>query len=382
MSATTLNCGYVPLVDCAPLVIAKELGFASEEGLALNLVRQPSWSALRDMLALGHLEAAQMLSPMPIAMSIGLGGLPAKVDSLMVLSVNGTVFGLAKALSSEIGPVTFGDATGLLDRLAARKGKLLRVGVPFHYSMHQLLLSYWSSVAPDLAIEKVTVPPPRMADAVADGFVDAFWVGEPWGSVAVQRDAGELVMAGRDVWAYAPEKVLAARHDWLSENPQTARRLMRAVYQASAWLDVGRNKPLAIEILARSEHLSMSPELIDGALTGQLITKKDSHPVSVSRFLQFHKHAASFPWRSQAAWIASHLGADPDGVQKAKACFRTDLYRQNLMDVGADMPGASEKQEGALRYEAAVASSRGDMILAPDAFFDGKVFDFTEIHDE
>ena len=382
MSGIVLNCGYVPLVDCAPLVIAKELGFVSEHGLDLNLVRQPSWSALRDMLALGHLEAAQMLSPMPVAMSIGLGGLPARVDSLMVLSVNGTVFGLSKALSAEIGPVTFGDAAGLLDLLAARKGKVLRVGLPFHYSMHQLLLSYWASVAPDLAIEEITVPPPRMADAVADGFVDAFWVGEPWGSVAVQRDVGELVMAGRDVWAYAPEKVLAARHDWLSENPQTARRLMRAVYQASAWLDVARNRPLAIEILGRSEHLSMSPELIDGALTGHLIPKKGSHPVEVSRFLQFHKHAASFPWRSQAAWIASHLGADPAAVQKAKSCFRSDLYRQNLMDVGADMPGASEKQEGALRYETAVASSRGNMILAPDAFFDGRAFDSTQKDDE
>ena len=88
MSRTVLNCGYVPLVDCAPLVVAKELGFADEEGLALNLVRQPSWSALRDMLALGNLDAAKMLSPMPIAMSIGIGGLAASIDTLMVLSLS------------------------------------------------------------------------------------------------------------------------------------------------------------------------------------------------------------------------------------------------------------------------------------------------------
>ncbi len=377
MSQTVLNCGYVPLVDCAPLVIAKELGFAAEQGLALNLVRQPSWSALRDMLALGHLDAAQMLSPMPVAMSIGLGGLPARVDTLMVLSVNGTVFGVSNEVAADIGDVPFGDANALLSALRARKGAKLRVGVPFHYSMHRLLLSYWASTAPDLQMTEITVPPPRMAHAVADGFVDAFWVGEPWGSVAVGQNVAQLMMTGKDVWQFAPEKVLAARRDWVEGHEDAAARLMRAVFKASAWLDARKNTPLAVEILARSEHLSMSPDLIDPALSGDIVTKHNNAPAPVGRFLQFHKHAATFPWRSQAAWIASQLGADAAGVEKAKACFRADLYRRNLAGIGADMPGASEKEEGALHFETAVASSRGHMSLAPDAFFNGRTFDFS-----
>jgi len=376
MSKTVLNCGYLPLVDCAPLVIAKELGFAAEEGLALNLMRQPSWSALRDMLALGHLDVAQMLSPMPVAMSIGFGGLPARVDTLMVLSVNGTVFGVSNEVAADLGDVPFGDANAILAALNARKGAKLRVGVPFHYSMHRLLLSYWTSNAPGVQIEEITVPPPRMADAVADGYVDAFWVGEPWGSVAVGKGVAQLTMMGRNVWQFAPEKVLAARHDWVETNGDAAARLMRAVFKASAWLDAQKNTPLAVEILARSEHLSMSPDLIDPALSGDIVTKPATAPKPVGRFLQFHRHAATFPWRSQAAWIASQLGADVAGIQKAKACFRTDLYRRNLEGVGADMPGASEKEEGALHFETAVASSRGHMILAPDAFFNGKTYDF------
>jgi ABC-type nitrate/sulfonate/bicarbonate transport system substrate-binding protein len=358
VSQTVLNCGYVPLVDCAPLVIAKELGFAAEEGLALNLVRQPSWSALRDMLALGHLDAAQMLSPMPVAMSIGFGGLPAQVDTLMVLSVNGTVFGVSNDVAADLGAVPFGDAKALLSALSARKGAKLRVGVPFHYSMHRLLLSYWTSIAPDLQIEKITVPPPRMADAVADGFVDAFWVGEPWGSVAVGQNVAQLMMTGKDVWQFAPEKVLAARHDWVEGHEDAAARLMRAVFKASAWLDARKNTPLAVEILARSEHLSMSPDLIDPALSGDIVTKHNTAPTHV-------------------AWIASQLGADGAGIEKAMACVRTDLYRQNLAGIGADMPGASEKKEGALHFETAVASTRGHMILAPDAFFNGRTFDFS-----
>ncbi|SLN28334.1 CmpA/NrtA family ABC transporter substrate-binding protein [Pseudooctadecabacter jejudonensis] len=376
MSDIVLNCGYVPLVDCAPLVIAKDLGFAAEEGLVLNLVAQPSWSALRDMLALGHLDAAHMLSPMPVAMSIGLGGLPARVDALMVLSVNGTVFGVSNALAADLGEVPFGDAQGLLAALAARTSGPLRIGVPFHYSMHRLLLSYWASSVDGLKTEEIVVPPPRMADAVANGFVDAFWVGEPWGSVAVQQNVGQVMMTGKDVWGFAPEKVLAVRHDWTNANEDAAARLMRAVFRASAWLDADKNRTLAVEILARSEHLSMSPDLIDPALTGQITPRLNHAPQTVARFMQFHKHAASFPWRSQAAWIARQLGADATGIQTAKSCFRSDLYRRNLGGIGADMPGASEKIEGALRFETAVASTGGHMILAPDAFFDGRTFDF------
>lgn len=376
MTRTVLNCGYVPLVDSAPLIIAKELGFAAEEGLDLNLVRQPSWSALRDMLALGHLDAAQMLSPMPVAMSLGLGGLPARIDNLMGLSANGTVFGVSTGLAAALGAVPFGDPDALLAALGTRGPQPLRVGVPFPFSMHRLLLSYWTASAPDLRVDIVTVPPPRMADAVMQGHVDAFWVGEPWGSAIVGRGAGKILMAGRHVWGFAPEKVLAARHDWIVENPDTTCHLMRAVYQSARWLDVERNKPLAVEILGRSEHLNLAHEVIEPAITGILTLEQGGTPTKVDRFLTFHDHAASFPWRSQAAWIAAQLGVDAKGIAQAKRCFRTDLYRKYLGPVSADLPGASEKVEGAMRDVTAVASSRGQMILAPDAFFDGRTFDF------
>lgn len=382
MTRQVLNCGYVPLVDCAPLIIAKELGFAGDEGLDLNLVRQPSWSALRDMLALGHLDAAQMLSPMPVAMSLGMGGLSARIDCLMVLSVNGTVFGGSNDLVRAIGPTPFGDAKALLTAIRAAGRGTIRIGVPFPFSMHRLLLSYWTQAAPDLVVETVTVPPPRMADAVGEGHVDAFWVGEPWGSAIVQRNVGTILMAGADVWRFAPEKVLAARHDWVEQNPDITQRLMRTICRSARWLDKEQNKPLALEILARSEHLNLTPDLIDPALTGYLIPHPGAWPVRSEGFLMFHKHFAQFPWRSQAAWIAAQLGADADGIAQAKQCFRTDLYRRNLGPIGADLPGASEKTEGSMQQQTAVASLRGQMILAPDAFFDGKVFDFPTSGDQ
>ena len=102
MKVTQVTCGYLPLVDCAPLIIAKELKFAAQEGLDLTLLQQPSWSALRDRLAFGHIDFAHMLSPMPVAMSLGLGGAPNRIDALMVLSVNGTVIGVSADLSRKM----------------------------------------------------------------------------------------------------------------------------------------------------------------------------------------------------------------------------------------------------------------------------------------
>ncbi|MEP4194720.1 MAG: CmpA/NrtA family ABC transporter substrate-binding protein [Aliishimia sp.] len=376
MTRTILNCGYLPLVDCAPLIIAEELGFAAQEGLKLNLLQQPSWSALRDMLALGHLDAAQMLSPMPIAMSLGLGSLQADVHALMVMSVNGTVFGVSNQIAATLGQTTFGDAAGILDRIAATARKPLRIGIPFKFSMHHLLLSYWTSTRPDIQIEAVTVPPPRMADAIETGHIDAFWVGEPWGSVIVDRGLGHMVMTGRDVWNFAPEKVLAARAEWIANNPQQVRRLMRCIAQATRWLDRTKNKPLALEILTRSEHLDLPPELIEPALTGYLTPSDGASPVEVDHFLVFNRYGANFPWRSQAAWIAAQLGAGPGAIEHAKHCFRSDVYRETLTPIGIDLPGASEKVEGAMQHATAVAAQRGDMILGQDAFFDGRTFDF------
>lgn len=376
MSRTLVTCGYVPLVDCAPLIVAKELGFARQEGIELALVAQPSWSATRDMLALGHLDAAHLLSPMPIAMSLGLGGLPGEIDALMNLSVNGTIFGLATPLAERL-DAKFGDPYDLAAKLAALELPGLRVGVPFHYSMHRLLLEYFLQHVPGLEITIHGIPPGRMADAVEDGEIDAFWVGEPWGSLAVARGAGRLVLPGNAIWAFAPEKVLAARHDWIEDHPDIVRPLVRAVFHASRWLDKPKNKPLAVEILARSEHLNLAAELIDPAISGQITPALGHSPIAVDRFLMFDAQAAHFPWRSQAAWIAQHLGADAEGIARAKRCFRTDIYRDVLGPIGADLPGGSEKIEGSMRHGTAVSSTRGHMILGSDAFFDGKIFDFS-----
>ncbi|KEJ88692.1 CmpA/NrtA family ABC transporter substrate-binding protein [Sulfitobacter donghicola] len=388
MTLTPVSCGYLPLVDCAPLIIAKELKFAAQEGLDLCLVKQPSWSALRDMLALGHVDFAHMLSPMPVAMTLGVGAMPAQIDALMVLSVNGTVIGASENLSRKMqasGWVnSFDNPRATSKALFEVASQTLRIGVPFPFSMHRMLLETWLSDAPEFSadrIEIVTVPPSKMADAVRDGTLDMFCVGEPWGSVAVQQSDATLILPGSSIWEFAPEKVLGVRHGWAGKNPELCHAMIRAIYKAANWLDKPESTPLAAEILARSHHLDLPDHAIDPALSGRIVTRQ-GHPAQQSeRFLRFHKNAANFPWRSQACWIADILarwhGLDQSVARKAAcATFRSDIYREALAPIGAGIPAASEKVEGEMLRETAVASTKGEMILGPDRFFNGAIFDF------
>lgn len=385
MNLTSLRVGFVPLLDMAPVVVAHEMGFAAEEGLGLDLRRAPSWSSLRDMLLWGQVDAAQMLAPLPVAMALGLGGVVEKLDILQVLSVNGDVIGVSQALADRLRAVGhdfgFADARRARDDLAKAVQSPLRIGVPFPFSTHVELVRYWLRDAP-LTYELCTIPPPRMAEALAAGEVDAFCVGEPWGSVAVEAEVGALLVPSRAIWAVAPEKVLAARHDWIEENAALTGRLMRAIWRSARWLSVPENRFIASDILARPQYVNAPLELLDRTLRGEMVISSQGELRRVPDMIRFFDGAASFPWRSQAAWFAAQLAERHDldmgqSIASAKAICRTDLYRKNLRAAGADLPGASEKLEGSLRHATAVASERGQMILAHDAFFDGQVFDMS-----
>ncbi|MEL6235753.1 MAG: ABC transporter substrate-binding protein [Pseudomonadota bacterium] len=386
MKTVTLSVAYMPLVDAAPLIVARELGFAEAEGLTLDLVAAPSWSSVRDMLAFGRVDAAHLLSPVPIAMALGLGGVSTAISAVSVLSVNGNVIGVGKAMETRLRAIGYGFDFADADRAAAALAECLEggltIGVPFPFSMHVELLHYWFAATPlaDAAVTIRTIPPPLMAEALASGEIDAFCVGEPWGSVSVDRGAGALLLPGRAIWGFAPEKVLAVRADWADTEPHLLGRLMRAVWRAGRWLDQPDSRIAAAELLSRKAYLDVSPELIDRALSGQLTVTDAGDQRDVPGFLIFSRGTASFPWRSQAKWVGERLalrfGLDRAlAIDTASGVFRSDLYRRALADAGADLPGASEKLEGTIRHPTAVASASGRVILEPDGFCDGQIFD-------
>ncbi|TCL00444.1 NitT/TauT family transport system ATP-binding protein [Shimia isoporae] len=386
MRTLPLSVGFMPLVDAAPLIVAHELGFAEEEGLALNLQSAPSWSTLRDRLILGQIEAAHMLSPVPVAMALGLGGLPTQLDALSVLSINGNVIGISNALADQLSNAAktpdFLDATAAGQALAGLKAPL-RVGVPFPFSMHAELLHYWlaaSGLNTAQALDVRTIPPPLMADAIATGEVDAFCVGEPWGSITVENGGGALLLPGAAIWQFAPEKVLAVRRDWANAEDDLTGRLMRAVWKAGRWLGQPDKRTTAADILGWPEYLGVSTEIIERAFSGDLLINARGKSRHVPRMMEFYDGAATFPWKSQGAWIgarmAARFGLDrAASATKAAAVFRSDLYRRHLGPLGADLPAASKKLEGALSGSTTAATDSGHLILGPDRFFDGQVFD-------
>ncbi|UFS66914.1 ABC transporter substrate-binding protein [Paracoccus denitrificans] len=385
MPLTPLRLGYVPLIDAAPLIVARELGFAAEEGLEFQLLRLGAWAQARDMLGAGLIEAAHMLVPMPVAQALGLGPALPDLDLVMFLSQGGQAVAVSAALAARMREqghdFDFRDARKAARALHRAAPDRLRVGVPFHFSTQLELIRHWlGACGPGPALEVVTVPPPLMAESMAAGEVDAFCVGEPWASSAVDRGLAALLLPGTAIWASPPEKGLVLRRDFTEGQPQVTGALMRAVWRAGRWLDEPENRDTAAEILSRREYLDLPAELAERGLTGRLQVTPSGEIRHVPGFIAFHAGAANFPWKSLAAFFAQCIalrhGLEPGpAMEKAMAHFRTDLYRQHLRAAGAALPGASARLEGALAQDREVAAEKGQMILRADAFFDGTIFE-------
>lgn len=301
MKTVALPVAYMPLVDAAPLIAAQEMGFAEAEGLALDLVAAPSWSSVRDMLAFGRVDAAHMLSPVPVAMALGLGGVTTPMSAASVLSVNGNVIGVSRTLEERLRaighPFDFADAKAAGAALAQVAKDGLKIGVPFPFSMHHELLRVWCAATPlaGIEIDIRTVPPPLMAQAIAAGEVDAFCVGEPWGSVSVEGRSGALLLPGSAIWAFAPEKVLATRTEWAETEPHLLGRLVRAVVRAGRWLSNPESRTAAAELLSRRQWLEVPSEVVDRALSGNLTISPSGEVREVPGFLEFYHGARHLP---------------------------------------------------------------------------------------
>ena len=175
MKTVTIPVAFMPLVDAAPVIVAQEMGFAETEGIALDLIAAPSWSSVRDMLAFGRVDAAHLLSPVPVAMAMGLGGVSTPISAVSVLSANGNVLGVGRALEDRMRAQGYGfdfaDPEAAAEALAAVQDRPITFGVPFPFSMHVELLRYWcaGTALAKTGIEIRTVPPPLMANALAAG---------------------------------------------------------------------------------------------------------------------------------------------------------------------------------------------------------------------
>jgi two-component system, oxyanion-binding sensor len=392
-SMCEVRAGFIPLVDCAPLVVARELGFAEQEGLHLHLSKETSWATIRDRLAVSHIDVAHILAPMPVAANLGLGPLQTPMVVPMALGTGANSVTVSRelwqALSQYLEAADF-DAANTLSALGrvvrdrdASSLPRLTLGVVHPYSAHHYELAYWLASAgliPEGSVDLVVVPPPLMPAALASGHIDGFCAGEPWGTVAATDGSGVILTTNAQIWQNSPEKVLGVRKDWAESHAEAVSRLVRALYRAAQWCDVEGNQQELAAILADDRYVGQAAEQIRPCLARRLKTA-DGEFLTVEGFLNFASKAATFPWTSHALWFYSQMvrwgqvGFSTQGAEIARGTYRPDLYRAALAPLGIELPSANAKVEGALTSETPAGSTQGQLRLGPDTFFDGLVFD-------
>jgi two-component system, oxyanion-binding sensor len=337
---------FVPLVDCAVLVAAREQGFAAEEGIDLALVKEPSWASLRDHLSLGHVDCAHSLAPLPVALTLGVAQLQVDCIAPFVLGRGGNAVTLSNRLCDEMqGAAAFTDPLETARALAAvarRRVPPLTLGMVFPFSNHNFDLRYWLAAAglhPDRDVRLVAIPPPLMVDSLRAGLVDGFCVGEPWNSLAVAQGLGSIVATQSQLFPRSVEKVLAFRSAFAAQSPSVV-KLLRSLDAAAAWVDEPSNHAALASLLARPAYLDLPQDIIAAALAGRLhlASGADVHDRS---FLYFHRNGANEPGENDGLWVYAQmvrwgqLPPSEHAERSAARVFSPELYRESVPDARA-----------------------------------------------
>lgn len=391
--------GFMPLLDSAVLVAAKEKRFAAAEGIDLTLVRETSWANIRDRMAVGHFQVAHMLAPMPIAANLGLTPLAADTIAPIALGLGGNAVTVSNALwirmavhgaIADLDPAAAGRALRhvVAERLGATDAQL-RFAVVHPFSGHNYELRYWLSacgVEPERDVEIVYVPPPLMADALASGTIDGYCVGEPWNTAATSSSLGRIATIKAALWRSSPEKVLGVAAKWAEREPEALAGLLRALCRSAQWCASRENHRELAEMLGARALIDRPAEWMLHGLSGTLDIGGGEARQADNFFVPFAK-AATFPWKSHALWFYSQMvrwgqvAHSAGNASIARETYRPDLYRSALKPLGIALPSANAKVEGALVAPTPVGSAGASLTLGPDGFFDGTLFDPDRLDD-
>lgn len=364
MTGSSVIVGFIPLLDCAPLVVAAEKGFGADEKLDLTLVRETSWANIRDRVVVGHFDAAHMLGPLPIASTLGIGHVRMPMIAPFSLGLGGNAITVSMALwqqmhgeGTEIGidPTVQGTALHHVVRARERAGKApLTFAMVYPFSAHNYELRYWlaaSGIHPDHDVRLVVIPPPLLVDAMREGQIDGFCVGEPWSSLAVSVGVGCIAVPTTAIWGLSPEKVLGCRLGWAQRYPERLAALIRALYRAAQWCDRPENHAELARLLAEPRYVGAPADILLRGLANRLRLEPGGAERQVPSFYVPYDHAATFPWVSHALWFYSQMVRwrqiefSAQDVAQVRATYRPDLYRVALEPLGVDISAEDMKIE-------------------------------------
>jgi ABC-type nitrate/sulfonate/bicarbonate transport system substrate-binding protein len=387
-----ITVGIIPLTDCAPLVIAKEKNIFNKYGLNVSLSREVSWANIRDKLAIGALDAAQMLAPMPIASTLGIEAVRKPTVTAFTMDLNGNAITISNALYDEIcrlepGAISQGPVTAdILKKVIAQRGadKPLTFAMVFPVSTHNYQIRYWLAAAgidPDRDVRLTVIPPVHMVANLEAGLIDGYCVGEPWNSMAVAKGIGRTLITSYDIWNNCPEKVLGVNQSWADEYPATHLALVVSLLESAMWIDQPENREEVTNILSASDYLDVPVDILRMSMTGTYQYAHEEPPVTATDFNVFYRYAANFPWPSHAQWFISQmirwgqLTKPVDTIQAAREIYRTDIFRQACDFLSLPVPDEDTKQEGVHAENWQLAAGDEHIVMGSDRFIDGRVFD-------
>lgn len=376
-----LRLGVMPLADAAPIIIAREYGFFARHGLDVAISVESAWASVRDKVAAGLLDAAQMLAPMPLAAALGIDGVGVPLLTALSLNLNGNAITLSEALVRRMqvqseDPREIGAALKRVidaDRAAGVPPRVFAHVFPF--SPHNYELRYWLAgcgIDPDRDVQLVVIPPPQMVAHLRDGGIDGFCVGAPWGSVAQADGIGRMLVTKHQIWNHSPEKVLGVTQEWAQRHPQTHLALIAALIETARWLDQPEHRIEAAQIMAEGRYLDAPFAAIQASLLRHSAERMHGPG------LVFHDGAATFPWVSQALWFLQQMqrwgqaSQDIDAMAIATKVYRPDIYRLAAQEVGEPCPAVDHKPEGVHTGNWQLSSGAGELQLGADLFFDGQ----------
>lgn len=327
-----LEVGFIPITCATPIIMAHPMGFYAKHGLNVNVVRTAGWAVIRDKTLNREYDAAHMLAPMPIAITMGVGSNAIPYTMPAVENINGQAITLANKHRNNRDP---------------RNWRGLRFAVPFDFSIHNYLLRYYVAehgLDPDRDIQIRAVPPPEMVANLRADNIDGFLGPDPFNQRAVFDGVGFIHLLTKELWDGHPCCAFAASREFVTTMPNTYAALLRAIIEATAYADRDENRREVARAIAPANYLNQPETVIEQILTGTFAdglgqVRRDPKRISFD----------PFPWESFAIWIMSQMKrwgqirGDIDYQGIARQVYLATDARRLMREVGLNPPVENSK---------------------------------------
>ncbi len=323
-----LQVGFVPITCATPIIMAKPMGFYEKYGLDVDVIKTAGWAVARDKSLNGEYDASHMLTPMPLAMTMGAGSTATPYIMPAVENINGQAIVLHNKHKNKRNP---------------KQWKGFKFGVPFDYSMHNFLLRYYVAehgIDPDKDIQIRVVPPPEMVANLRAGNLDGYLSPDPFNQRAVYEKVGFLHTLTKDIWEGHPCCAFACSQKFATEMPNTYAALFKSIVDATHYSAKQENRAEIAKAISPKNYLNQPEVVVNQVLTGRYVDGLEKKVFDVPDRIDFDP----FPWHSMAVWILTqmkrwgYINGDVDYTGIAEQVYVASDTRKVMKDLGYDAP--------------------------------------------